>query len=88
MEIVLEFVLPGKDESIMVMNNPPAVPMVGDLTIGPDGTVFQIRQRAFIIQEGKNKLAIAGAPKDLGRIVWQCVVLPVELSEEDEKDAE
>lgn len=83
MQIVLEFVLPGKDEAIMVMNNPPAVPMVGDVTLGPDGTVFQIRQRAFIVQESQNKLNIVGAPKDAGRIIWQCIVVPVELPEEE-----
>lgn len=77
MHTVLEFVLPGVEEPMMVMNNPPVTPHVGDLTPGPDGTIYRIVQRGFVIEKPSG-IQLMGGTVDRGRVVIQCVIMPLQ----------
>lgn len=80
MDAVVQAVLPN-GEIMLVLNHAPVFPQLGDLMPGPDGTVYQVVQRAYIIEKPETKLTVVGKEPDKGRIVIQCVITPV--SKED-----
>lgn len=75
MEVVVQAVL-DTGELMLVLNNAPATPQLGDIMLGPDGTVYRVVQRAYIIEKPETKLTVVGKAPDKGRIVIQCVIVP------------
>lgn len=82
MELVIEYVMEGNPEPMMVLNNAPASPHVGDITPGPGGAIYRIVQRAYIVEApNAAAAAILGTKPNRGRVVIQCVIVPIEVSE-------
>lgn len=85
MDTRLEFVIPGIMQPMLVLHKPVATPNVGDITLGPDGTIYRIAQRAFLIEQSSSIIA-TGKPLK-GCLVIQCVLVALAI-EEPLKDEE
>lgn len=76
MNLVVEFLAMVKDKvseesPISLIKNPPEPPMVGDITPGPDGKLWRIVQRSYVMEHG----SVISHTHDILRI--QCVIRPV-----------
>lgn len=82
-KINVEFVLGDTGKILLDLHDSPAEPQVGDLTIGPDGIVYRIVQRAFLIKN--TSILTHGA----AQISLQCVLIPQDILETyDERGGE
>lgn len=81
MKLILEVVQPDHDKPLLRLNDPPAIPEVGDLTIGPEGKLLRVVQRAFFLEDSESTLVVVSKTKPAPILVFQCVVVPADMAQ-------
>lgn len=57
--LILTFIDIETNTCLLMLSDPPATPQVGDITAAPDGKLYAVVSRAFLVSAPKTSLMLA-----------------------------
>ena len=82
--LILTFIDIETNDCLLMFSDPPATPQVGDITATPDGRLYAVVSRAFLVSAPKTSLMLANGNTEPS-IEVRCTL--AEIHEEGEFNA-